>query len=67
MAFSDSTGATENESQAHGPVGVSDPAPDFTLPSQSGEDVRLSAYRGKRVVVLYFYPKDCWTPVKRGE
>jgi peroxiredoxin Q/BCP len=37
---------------------VGDPAPDFTLPSQSGEDVRLSAYRGKRVVVLYFYPKD---------
>ena len=33
------------------------PAPDFTLPSQTGEPVSLSAYRGKQVV-LYFYPKD---------
>lgn len=39
-------------------VGVGDPAPDFELPSQSGEPVRLSDYHGKRVVVLYFYPKD---------
>jgi peroxiredoxin Q/BCP len=33
-------------------------APDFELPSQSGAGVRLSDYLGKRVVVLYFYPKD---------
>jgi len=39
-------------------VQVGDEAPDFTLPAQSGEEVRLSDYRGKRVVVLYFYPKD---------
>ena len=32
-------------------------APDFTLPSDAGGDVRLSALRGKKVV-LYFYPKD---------
>jgi thioredoxin-dependent peroxiredoxin len=32
-------------------------APDFTLPSDSGSDVSLSDYRGKKVV-LYFYPKD---------
>jgi thioredoxin-dependent peroxiredoxin len=32
-------------------------APDFVLPSSSGEDVRLSDLRGKNVV-LYFYPKD---------
>jgi peroxiredoxin Q/BCP len=36
---------------------VGDQAPDFTLPSDSGSDVTLSALRGKRVV-LYFYPKD---------
>jgi peroxiredoxin Q/BCP len=35
-----------------------DKAPDFTLPSQSGEQVRLSDRLGERVVVLYFYPKD---------
>lgn len=33
-------------------------APDFTLPSASGEQVKLSSYRGKKAVVLYFYPKD---------
>jgi len=33
------------------------PAPDFELPSDEGETVRLSELRGKPVV-LYFYPKD---------
>jgi len=33
------------------------PAPDFELPSDTGEAVRLSSLRGKPVV-LYFYPKD---------
>jgi thioredoxin-dependent peroxiredoxin len=33
------------------------PAPDFELPSDDGERVRLSSLRGKPVV-LYFYPKD---------
>jgi thioredoxin-dependent peroxiredoxin len=32
-------------------------APDFELPSESGERVRLSKLRG-RPVVLYFYPRD---------
>lgn len=32
-------------------------APDFTLPSDSGKDVSLSDYLGKKVI-LYFYPKD---------
>ena len=31
-------------------------APDFTLPDQDGEPVRLADLRGK-TVVLYFYPK----------
>jgi thioredoxin-dependent peroxiredoxin len=35
-----------------------DKAPDFTLPSQSGEQVRLRDRLGQRVVVLYFYPRD---------
>ncbi len=39
-------------------IQVGDKAPDFTLPSQSGEPVRLQDRVGERVVVLYFYPKD---------
>ena len=33
-----------------------DPAPDFTLPDQSGDPVTLSQFQGSNVV-LYFYPK----------
>ena len=39
-------------------VKVGDSAPDFTLPSQTGEPVSLKDFRGKKAVVLYFYPKD---------
>jgi peroxiredoxin Q/BCP len=39
-------------------VKVGDPAPDFTLPSQTTVPVRLSDFKGKKSVVLYFYPKD---------
>jgi peroxiredoxin Q/BCP len=34
------------------------PAPDFELPDQHGNLVRLSQYRGRNAVVVYFYPKD---------
>ena len=43
-------------------VKVGDRAPDFTLPSVSGEKVSLSQFRGKRNVVLSFVPA-AWTPV----
>ncbi len=39
-------------------IEVGDNAPDFTLPAQNGEPVRLHDRLGERVVVLYFYPKD---------
>jgi peroxiredoxin Q/BCP len=39
-------------------VNVGNTAPDFTLASQKGESVTLSQFRGKKNVVLYFYPKD---------
>ena len=45
--------------QTKGKVGVGDVAPDFTLPSQSGEEVSLRDFIGrKRAIVLFFYPKD---------
>ena len=37
---------------------IGKPAPDFTLPSTSGEPVTLKQFKGKKTVVLYFYPKD---------
>ena len=35
-------------------VEVGSAAPDFSLESNSGNSVRLSDYRGRRHVVLYF-------------
>jgi peroxiredoxin Q/BCP len=37
-------------------VEVGQPAPEFTLLDQEGNEVSLSDFRGQRVVV-YFYPK----------
>ncbi len=39
-------------------VKVGDFAPDFTLESSAGNKISLSDFRGKKSVVLYFYPKD---------
>jgi thioredoxin-dependent peroxiredoxin len=36
---------------------VGDPAPDFEALDEQNQTVRLSDFRGKRVI-LYFYPKD---------
>ncbi len=38
-------------------IKVGDQAPDFETTSDKGDKIKLSDYRGKRVV-LYFYPKD---------
>ena len=35
---------------------LGDPAPDFTLRDQFGQDVTLSSYRGTKAVALLFYP-----------
>ena len=37
---------------------VGQPAPDFTLKTTTGASFRLADQRGKRSIVLYFYPKD---------
>lgn len=39
-------------------VQVGNIAPDFSLLSQNGTPVSLQDFRGKKAVVLYFYPKD---------
>ena len=33
-------------------------APDFTSPNQHGSPVRLADFRGRKNVILYFYPRD---------
>jgi peroxiredoxin (alkyl hydroperoxide reductase subunit C) len=38
-------------------IAAGEPAPDFTLRDQDGEDVSLADYRGRRVL-LVFYPFD---------
>lgn len=35
---------------------VGDEAPDFTLPATTGDKVTLSSFRGKKNVVLAFFP-----------
>ena len=36
---------------------IGDKAPDFTLPTDEGDEITLSSIKGCKVV-LYFYPKD---------
>jgi peroxiredoxin len=47
-------------------IKVGDVAPDFTLKDQDQKDVTLSSFKGKKNVVLAFYPLD-WSPVCEGE
>ena len=37
---------------------IGKPAPDFTLPASTGETISLRQFKGKKTVILYFYPKD---------
>lgn len=41
---------------------VGDPAPDFKLQSQRDDEIGLSDFRGRKTVVLVFYPLD-FSPV----
>ncbi len=66
MSWTSETGHWPSRSSPRGHrlkegVKIGDPAPDFELPSETGELVKLSGFRGQKNVVLYFYPKD-YTP-----
>jgi len=37
---------------------IGKPAPDFSLPGTSGATVTLRQFKGRKTVVLYFYPAD---------
>lgn len=43
------------------PIEVGAEAPDFALPDQDKKEFKLSEFKGKRPVVLFFYPLD-WSP-----
>jgi peroxiredoxin Q/BCP len=47
----------EGSTMSTQPPAVGERAPEFALPDETGQTVRLSDFRGRRVV-LYFYPKD---------
>ena len=39
-------------------LNTGDDAPTFFLPSGDGKEVNLASFKGKKDVILYFYPKD---------
>jgi peroxiredoxin len=47
-------------------ISVGSPAPDFVLKDQNQKEVKLSDFRGKKSVVLVFYPLD-WSPTCTNE
>ena len=47
-------------------IAVGQTAPDFTLQNQDKQEVKLSDFKGKKNVVLVFYPLD-WSPVCTNE
>jgi peroxiredoxin len=47
-------------------IEVGDEAPDFVLKDQDQKEVKLSDYRGKKNVLLAFYPLD-WSPICTNE
>jgi peroxiredoxin len=59
---SDTIDWEDNVSTDTTPIAVGNIAPDFTLKDQNNNDVTLAAYKGKKNVVLCFYPLD-WSPI----
>jgi peroxiredoxin len=47
-------------------IAVGQAAPEFTLKDQSMAEVKLADFRGKKNVVIMFYPLD-WSPVCSNE
>src|SRR6202050_4537888 len=48
------------------PISVGQAAPEFTLKDQNQREVKLADYKGKKNVVMVFYPLD-WSPVCTNE
>jgi hypothetical protein len=70
-AFSPSpSSARANMHSALSMLKVGDVAPDFTLSNFAGKSFKLSSFKGKKPVVVFFYPNDnspgCTKEVRRG-
>jgi len=48
------------------PISVGQAAPEFALKDQSQNEVKLADFKGKKNVVMVFYPLD-WSPVCTNE
>jgi mycoredoxin-dependent peroxiredoxin len=48
------------------PISVGQAAPEFALKDQSQKEVKLADFKGKKNVVMVFYPLD-WSPVCTNE
>jgi peroxiredoxin (alkyl hydroperoxide reductase subunit C) len=51
-----------DKSDTHSGLKVGDPAPDFTLPTHNEGELNLGWYRGRKNVLIAFFPA-AWTPV----
>ena len=40
------------------PIHIGDSCPDFTLPDSNGQALQISSLLGKKILILFFYPKD---------
>jgi peroxiredoxin Q/BCP len=49
---------TASKKSASSTLAIGSAAPDFSMPADTGETVSLAQFKGKKNVVLYFYPKD---------
>jgi len=47
-------------------ISVGQPAPEFSLKDQNMQEVKLADFRGKKNVVIVFYPLD-WSPICTNE
>src|SRR5229473_7533687 len=59
--FSPRTHSIICKGRIHMAIAVGQAAPDFSLKDQYDKEVKLSDYKGKKRVVLVFYPLD-WSP-----
>jgi thioredoxin-dependent peroxiredoxin len=48
----------QNKKETPMKLKIGDKAPDFTLPDSNGNPLHLAGLVGKKLIVLYFYPKD---------